>query len=495
MTRLPLAILALVRLLPVLARSRAGAPAVHDERDFKPVAIVEVELSAPLAAIPATDPDGRPHGGARVLVRLHTRTIGWLQIGVPDEGLQPAALASAIWDAVAVKVNAHLRADGLAEVDRLPADGLPATTSPRCVLEREALLRNAPKASVIVCTRNRPDVLRRSLQAIDALDYPDVEPIVVDGSSGSGTADLIRDEFAHVKYLHIGSNGIAVARNRGAAAATGYVAAYTDDDGVVDRHWLSELVLTLTSDPSTACATGLVLPLELNTRAQLWFEESGAFTEGLERRRVSLDMARGRGSLLPWATGKIGAGVSMAWKASVIRDVGFDASLDTLTPVLPLRSRHASSAEDLAAFFDVLVRGFSIVFTPDAVVYHEHRRTQEELARQLYWHGLGLSAYLTRCILRRPAQIPDFVRRVPRGLLYGFASGSVRNKGKSADFPSALTRAEQRGVAAGPFAYLRGLPRARKVLAAERLAAASGASTNGTASAAAELVEPGRHGS
>ena len=150
-------------------------------------------------------------------------------------------------------------------------------------------------------------------------------------------------------------------------------------------------------------------------------------------------MAREPGSLLPWATGKIGAGVSMAWKASVIRDVGFDVSLDTLTPVLPLRSRHASSAEDLAAFFDALVRGYSIVFTPDAIVHHEHRRTREELASSSYWHGLGLSAYLTRCILKSPGQIPDFVRRIPTGLRYGFAGDSVRNKGKSEDFPGADT--------------------------------------------------------
>ena len=483
-----MAILAIVRLLPALGRSRAGAPPADDDRDFKPIAIVEAELSAPLVAIPAADPEGRTYGGARVLVRLHSRPLGWLQVAVADDGLRPDALAGAIWAALAPKVNAHLRGDGLSEIDQLPAEGLPAVTSPRCVQDREALLRNAPRASIIVCTRNRPDVLRRSLQAIDALDYPHVEPIVVDGSAGPETADLVRDEFAHVKYLHVGSNGIAVARNRGAAAASGYVAAYTDDDGVVDRHWLSELVLALTSDPSAACATGLVLPLELNARAQLWFEESGAFTEGLEARRVSLDMAHEPGSLLPWATGKIGAGVSMAWKASVIRDIAFDVSLDTLTPVLPLRSRHASSAEDLAAFFDALVRGHSIVFTPNSVVYHEHRRTREELARQLYWHGLGLSAYLTRCILKSPAQIPDFVRRVPRGLLYGFSRDSVRNKGKSDDFPQMLTRAEQRGIAAGAFAYLRGLPRARRVLAAERLLAGSAGGTNGgPASKPAEL--------
>jgi hypothetical protein len=101
-------------------------------------------------------------------------------------------------------------------------------------------------------------------------------------------------------------------------------------------------------------------------------------------------------------------------------------------------------------------------------VYHQHRRTEEELARQLYWHGIGLGAYLTRCLATRPARIIDFSRRVPRGVLYGFASGSQRNRAKSPDFPRQLTRAEFRGVLHGPFAYFRGLPMARRLRVADR---------------------------
>jgi hypothetical protein len=123
---------------------------------------------------------------------------------------------------------------------------------------------------------------------------------------------------------------------------------------------------------------------------------------------------------------------------------GFDVTLD--------------SAEDLAAFFDALIHGFKIVYEPAAIVYHEHRRTYEELRRQSYWHGLGLGAYLMRCIVTQPAMTPAFVKRLPRGLYYGF--NATRNREKKDAYPSGLTRIMWLGVLLGPFTYLKALAKA-----------------------------------
>ena len=460
----------------VAIKDASGRAAVrpHDERGFAPIAVAELELSAPVAAIPARDPEGRRYASARVFARLHSRPLGLVELPVGDDGVAPAHVAGAIWNELGASVNEHLRSDGLPEVGGIDADGLPSVTSPRCVHEREALLRDPPPATVIVCTRNRAAELSGALRSIEALEYPDVELIIVDGSADSETANLVREEFPAARYMNVGANGIAVARNRGLNAASGEIVAYTDDDAAVDRHWLSELACALTSHDRVACATGMVLPLELSTPAQLWFEESGAFTQGMKRRTIGLDLPRRGGSLLPYATGRIGAGVSMAWRRSILREIGgFDPALDTLIPPWPPRAAHASAGEDLAAFFEALVEGYRITFEPNAVTYHEHRRTYDELARQLYWHGIGLSAYLTRCIVAHPRQLPGFVRRIPRGVYYGFAGRSPRNNNKSSDFPTSLTRAEQLGVALGPLAYVRGLPMARRVRRAEQQASAA----------------------
>ncbi len=461
-------------------RASASREAGRAHPEFEPIAIVELELGTPLAPIPAIDEQGTPYGGARIVVRLHSKPLGVVDVSLADEDGSAAACAAAIWAELGNRINAHLRSDGLPEVQGLDERGLPPTASPRCLARRTEVLRNAPPASVIICTRNRAGLLARTLRSLEQLGYPAYEIIVVDGSRCSETADVVRDGFAGIRYFHVGGHGKCVALNVGIGAARGTIAAFTDDDVRVDRYWLAELVAAF-DDDRIACVTGLALPMELQTRAQLWFEESGGFTSGFEPRTIGLDLPREPGSLLPYATGKIGAGVNMAWRTQTLRDLGgFDVALETLSPPWPPGAGHGTAAEDLAAFFDALVAGQRIAFEPGAVVFHEHRRTYDELAAQLYWHGIGLSAYVTRCLATRPALIPSFLRRVPRGLAYGFGGSSPRNRQKSADFPRALTFAEWRGAMVGPLAYVKGLSVARRIRAAQ--AEGPGIALSGSAS-------------
>jgi glycosyltransferase involved in cell wall biosynthesis len=426
-------------------------------REFAPIAIADVELSAPLDGLAPTDPSGRRYGGARVLLRLHTRPLGLLELELGDDGLTSSALASVIWEHLGGKLNDHLTRDGLENVSGIDAGGLQAVSSPRCLARREELLREAPKVSVVVVTRDRPDVVGRSLRSLEAIDYPDFEIVLVDGSKGGETSELVRSEFPEVHRVRIERGGMSVARNRGLVAAAGDIIAYTDDDVVVDRHWLLEHVAAFGASERVACTTGLAMPLELETPAQLWFEESGGFVNGFDRRVIALEN-REPGSLLPYATRRIGAGVSMAWRASILRELGgFDLALD------------ATGAEDLAMFFDALCRGFEIVYEPAAIVSHQHRRAYEELRGQIRWHAIGLGAHLTRCIVTQPRRLPDFASRLPRGLFWGFSRASPRNSKKSSTFPSQLTRTELVGVARGPYAYLKGLRTARRLRAGDTL--------------------------
>jgi glycosyltransferase involved in cell wall biosynthesis len=426
--------------------------------EFAPVAVVDVEASGPVPAIPPRDSSGRRYGRAHALVRLHGKPLGALDLDVGDDGVSAFECAAAIWKAFDRRINDHLRTDGSGEIVGLSANGLSADAPPQCLQRRESLLQDAPFASVIICTRNRHELIARTLRSLKLLAYPNFEVIVVDGSTTTATDDIVRAEFDDVKYLHVGNNGLCVARNAGIEAASGSIVAFTDDDVVVDRYWLVELAAALQSEERVACATGLVFPLELGTQAQLWFEESGAFTEGFERRVLDLAAPRERGSLLPYATGRIGAGASMAWWATSIgRLGGFDLGMDGL------------QGEENAAFFDALTNGYKIVYEPSALVFHDHRRTYAELRRQLYWHGIGLGVYLARCLAKQPHRIPDFVRLVPRGLFYGLSPKSMVNCKKSPGFPAELTRAKQLGTVLGPFAYVKGAVRARRSRGHERL--------------------------
>jgi len=385
---------------------------------------------------------------ALVLVRLHSAPIGVLDLALA--GRSPDRLFEDASEELHALISEHMNDDQ--ELKSEPGE----RTAVPCQAGRVALLASPPRASVVLATKNRPKLARRCLESIFQLDYPNFEVVVVDSSDGDETKNVIEEHFREVNYVPNSSGRVCVAKSRGAKEARGQYVAFTDDDAEVDRYWLSELVLALQSSPSVACATGLVLPLELETQAQLWFEESGAFVEGIRPRRISL-ADREPGSLLPYATGRIGAGVNMAWRTDVLTGLGFfDIALDKC------------GAEDLAVFFDALCAGFEIVYTPGAIVWHQHRRTVDELRRQTLWHATGLGAYLTRCLAKEPARTWDLIRRIPGGLRYGFAARSVRNNKKTRSFPKEVTRQEWIGFLKGPVAYASGVLAVRRARSSVR---------------------------
>src|SRR5437763_123866 len=98
------------------------------------------------------------------------------------------------------------------------------------------------RASVVVPTYRRPDLLGRCLAALSAQDFdPSRYEILVADDAASGDTRRQVEEFAAglgrpaVRYLAVtGRHGPAAARNVGWLAARGEVVAFTDDDCLPD---------------------------------------------------------------------------------------------------------------------------------------------------------------------------------------------------------------------------------------------------------------------
>ncbi|PYM16057.1 MAG: glycosyl transferase [Candidatus Rokuibacteriota bacterium] len=100
-----------------------------------------------------------------------------------------------------------------------------------------------PSVSVVVCSYNGSRTIRDCLKALQRLDYPDYEVIVVDDGSRDRTAAIARS-YRDVRVISTPNRGLSNARNTGLAAATGDIVAYIDDDAYPDPHWLTYLVAT-----------------------------------------------------------------------------------------------------------------------------------------------------------------------------------------------------------------------------------------------------------
>ena len=87
--------------------------------------------------------------------------------------------------------------------------------------------------SVVIPTFNREALLRRAIESVLCQTHRAVEVLVVDDGSTDGTAVMMAATYAadaRVRYLPQQNAGVAVARNRGLAAATGDYLALLDSD-------------------------------------------------------------------------------------------------------------------------------------------------------------------------------------------------------------------------------------------------------------------------
>jgi GT2 family glycosyltransferase len=429
------------------AWSRVGVAA------FKPVRMLDVELGKELPPVPTRLGSGRSHERALVLVRLHDCPLGLVALALGEHGLEPTELAEQLWRALAPEINEHLRRDRLSVGSGLPVGGLVHSARPRCIEEREAALVDAGLTSIVVATRDGESTLQRCLDSLLELEYPSYEIIVVDNASRSDESkNLVTRRYlgmpsSPVRYVRQGGPAVA-ARNRGLAEARGAWVAFTDDDVIVDRWWLLELVRAF-DDGRVGCVTGMILPAELETPAQAWLEQYGGFTKGFRHRMFDLYENRPETPLFPYAAGMFGSGANMAFRTELLRRLGgFDLATGPGT--------RARGGEDLAAFFNVIAGGHTLAYAPAAVIYHRHRKDYASLREQAYSYGVGLGAYLTKTVVDEPRRLVDVARRLPHGLLYLLDPTSEKNANKGTDYPRELSWLEGKGLLYGPFAYLRG---------------------------------------
>jgi O-antigen biosynthesis protein len=406
---------------------------------FRPVAVADLELSRPLALSPV--PEDR-YQEARVLVRLCGHPLGQISIDLADRS--GSALARAAWGALGPEIRAASANQGLPVPSSLMACGL--------VRPHVEVAQPWASIAVVIATRNRTEVLRRCLMSIARQTVKPAQIIVVDNApSDDQTESLLVGPFGieyGIQYVREERPGLAIAHNAALPLLASVFAAFTDDDVVTDERWLEQLLRGFSAHCDVACVTGLIAPAELETREQLWTEDYIGFTKGYSPRLFDLTYNAVSSPLYPFAAGRLGSGANMAFRVDYLRRVGgFDGSLGTGTM--------SCGGDDLAAFHEVIMSGMKLAYEPGAIVRHFHNRTPAAIRRQMVGYGVGLTAYLTSVVSRRPSSVFTMIWRGPSMLWHMMRRSSRWAGGVPADYPGELLWAERLGMLRGPGAYAR----------------------------------------
>jgi GT2 family glycosyltransferase len=252
------------------------------------------------------------------------------------------------------------------------------------------------RLTAAICTRDRPEELRRALASLAAQTGPPDEILVVENAPRDGRVrELIERDFPGVRWTSEPVPGLDFARNRALEGATGDVVAFLDDDAVADAGWAAALRSPF-ADPRVGAVTGRVEALVTDTPGQRLVEANGGYSRGVRRIRlpeeISLPLHGRRAPRIAWAV-SVGSGCSLAVRRSLLLEIGgFDEALD-LGAELP-------GGGDHDALWRVLEAGSSVLYEPAALAWHEHRRDLAAAGRQIVGHQRALVAFLVKSLRR-----------------------------------------------------------------------------------------------
>ncbi len=214
-----------------------------------------------------------------------------------------------------------------------------------------------PRISVAVCSHNGGHTIRECLEGLTRLEYPDFEVILVDDGSTDDTATIAR-EFP-IKLIQTEQRGLSNARNIAFRAATGEIVAYIDDDAFPDPHWLHYLALTFRHSQHAAVGGPNIPPRSDGNIAYCVAHAPGGPTHVLLSDRVAEHIP----------------GVNMAFRKNSLEALGgFDEQFWT-------------AGDDVDMCWRLQQKGWTIGFSPAAVVWHHRRNSVRTFWRQQRGYG------------------------------------------------------------------------------------------------------------
>jgi GT2 family glycosyltransferase len=245
---------------------------------------------------------------------------------------------------------------GVTDRERNPKPALAAVS--RVFADVPVTERRWPRISVVVCTHNGNGTLKRCMEGLANLRYPNYEVIFVDDGSTDPSAVMRARDFGF-ELIQTENRGLSSARNTGWQAANGEIVAYLDDDAWPDPDWLTYLATTFARGSYGGVGGPNIPPPSDGPIAQCVAKAPGGPIHVL----VSDEEAEH----IP--------GCNMAFRRDVLAEVGgFDPKFRV-------------AGDDVDLCWRVLDAGHRLGFSPAAMVWHHRRNSIRAYWRQQRGYG------------------------------------------------------------------------------------------------------------
>jgi len=225
--------------------------------------------------------------------------------------------------------------------------------------------------SVIIVNYNRKDLLKRCLDSVKGQGFQDIEIIVVDNASKDASVEMVKTYYPEARLIWNTQNLLfCKAYNQGIDASKGNFILCLNNDVVLDKDYLKEVLFAIGLDTKIGMVSGKILRMDKET-----IDSTGLFP-GRSRKPVERGYGRkdcGQYEKPGYVFGASGA--CAFFRRGMLMDIKdghgyFD-------------ERFGMYYEDLDLCWRAQKKSWKAYYTPKAVAYHERGGTAVMHKRRL----------------------------------------------------------------------------------------------------------------
>jgi GT2 family glycosyltransferase len=219
--------------------------------------------------------------------------------------------------------------------------------------------------SVCINTKNRHLKLADCVNGILKNELKNLEIIIIDQSSDKNSIrrNKALAKNCNLRYFQNKERGVGMAKNAAIKHARGNILIFTDDDCIVDNHWLKNIYQSFQDNKDIIGVFGRVLPFE----PQLNKGKICPCTFLKKKKEIITQPC------FHWKD--IGFGNNMAFRRNIFDKVG--GFRKWLGP-----GSIGSNAEDAEFVLRLLFKGYKILYNPRILIYHNRWLNKEQFRKQ-----------------------------------------------------------------------------------------------------------------
>lgn len=223
---------------------------------------------------------------------------------------------------------------------------------------------NEPLISIIIPAKNAEATIKKCLDSILNLNYQHHEVFIINDGSSDKTGEILMS-YKGIKIINTEGIGPSKARNIAVGQAEGEYVAFTDADCVVGKEWLNELLKGFAGKNMVSVGGSQKIPADESAFGRIvseFMRKAGFITDYMRVDKKRINSVNHNASC------------NVMYKKDIfLQEGGFK---DGLWP-----------GEDVELDYRLEKKGYTLMFNPQAVVYHYRQDSFRNFIKMMFRYG------------------------------------------------------------------------------------------------------------